>query len=122
MKNRSDLTTTLVSQLPTPSDYKTAMSFWWYNSQATGGFRLTDYGFDIFVGLLDLEYYTWDFPSPNYMTQRILLGLDRNMKFPYYIEKKNKKDLGRLYMFGSKEAVMINLCGDLKTFVKNLAK
>ena len=45
--------------------------------------------------------------------KRILLGLDRKLQFPYYYGRK------RLSFFGSQEAMMANLTGDLELWLKN---
>ena len=45
--------------------------------------------------------------------KRIILGLDRKLNFPYYYGRK------RLSFFGSQEAMMANLTGDLEQWLNN---
>ena len=94
-------------------DFKTAFHSWWYNTREKGGMRLTSTGFKI---LKDLKFEYWDFVLPENFARknkRILLGLDRKLVFPYYYGRK------RLSFFGSQEAMMANLTGDLEQWLNN---
>ena len=120
MKDRFNLTKKLVRQLKEPTKLETAMSTWWFNTRRNGGLRLTKFGFLTLTQDLDIKYYIWVFPSDTYLDQKLLLALDRNMRFPYYIEPKNKKDSGKLFMFGEKDMVFLSLCRDLKSFIERI--
>ena len=64
----------------------------------------------------DLKFEYWDFMLPaNFArkNKRIILGLDRKLQFPYYYGQK------RLSFFGSQEAMMANLTGDLEGWLAN---
>jgi len=94
-------------------DYKTALYSWWYNIRDNGGMRLTSTGFKM---LKDLKFEYWDFVLPENFARknkRIILGLDRKLNFPYYYGRK------RLSFFGSQEAMMANLTGDLEQWLNN---
>ena len=94
-------------------DLKTAMHSWWYNTRENGGMRLTSTGFKV---LKDLKFEYWDFMLPENFARknkRIILGLDRKLQFPYYYGQK------RLSFFGSQEAMMANLTGDLEQWLSN---
>jgi hypothetical protein len=94
-------------------DYKTALHSWWYNIRDNGGMRLTSTGFKM---LKDLKFEYWDFVLPENFARknkRIILGLDRKLNFPYYYGRK------RLSFFGSQEAMMANLTGDLEQWLNN---
>ena len=94
-------------------DFKTAFHSWWYNTRENGGMRLTSTGFKV---LKDLKFEYWDFVLPENFARknkRIILGLDRKLQFPYYYGQK------RLSFFGSQEAMMANLTGDLEQWLAN---
>ena len=81
---------------------------------------LTEHGFNLFVDQLDITSYEWDIEANSALGNRIVLALDRKMEFPYYIKRaRNKKTKGKLYLFGERDAVLINLCGSLEKFVEN---
>jgi hypothetical protein len=119
VRDKLAITAKLVSLLP-PESYAVdqARITWWYNIRDTGGMRLTKHGFDAFVTELDLEYYEYTIPDPEKFTQRTILALDRNLQMPYYMLRE-KNAYTKLYFFGSKEAVLANLYGDLDRFLAN---
>ena len=118
MRDKKKLTTTLIAlhfdgSTEHKIDIKTAMHSWWYNTRDGGGMRLTSTGFKV---LKDLKFEYWDFMLPaNFArkNKRIILGLDRKLQFPYYYGQK------RLSFFGSQEAMMANLTGDLESWLAN---
>lgn len=91
-----------------------ALTTWWHNLRPNGGLRLTDQGFKIFADILKLEQYQYQFPTDRYIDINLLLNLDRKLKCPYYINKRKSQ----IVFFGSKEAVLNSLYGDLKTFIQ----
>jgi len=96
------------------------MLTWWNNIQDTGGMGLTTEGFRIFTEELELAHYDWELPPQSYLGNRIVLAMDRKMEYPYYIKRpKGKKTPGKIFLFGERDAVLINLCGDLTKFVEN---
>ena len=80
--------------------------------------RLTAIGYQVFVTRLELEHYGYDIPDPLIFNKRLILQLDRKMQMPYYIHAV-KGIPKRVEFFGSKEAVMVNLYGNLQQFVDN---
>lgn len=80
--------------------------------------RLTTAGFDTFVKKLELEHYSISIDNPMLFNQQVILDLDRKLQMPYYIHAV-KGIPKTLVLFGSREAVMINLYGDLKQFLDN---
>ena len=118
MRDKKKLTTTLIALHFDGStenfiDYKTALHSWWYNTRENGGMRLTSTGFAV-MKRLKFEY--WDFELPDNFARknkRIILGLDRKLQFPYYYGQK------RLSFFGSQEAMMANLTGDIELWLAN---
>jgi hypothetical protein len=75
--------------------------------------RLTSTGFVVFKKL-DFEY--WDFVLPEgYLrkNKRVILGLDRKLDWPYYYGKY------RISFFNSRDAMMVNLTGDIERWLSN---
>ena len=95
-----------------------AMAAWWVNIRRHGGMRLTGIGYRTFTEDLDLERYAYPIDDPLLFNQRTILKLDRKMQMPYYIDVV-KKIPKRIVFFGSKEAVMVNLYGNLQQFLDN---
>ena len=91
---KSKITQQLVELLPDTElcDYNQAMSTWWYNIRKRGGLRLTDVGLRIFKDILEFDTWSADISSNKQrVNQRILLQLDRNLDWPYYVDKKKQK-------------------------------
>ena len=120
MRDKLTLTQQLVENLSTDSavSVATAMRTWWFNRRKTGGMRLTGPGYAALVQQLDLVTYEFDIPNPHDLTQRRLLDLDRKLQMPYYIHAV-KGIPKKIIMFGSHEAVWVNLYGNLDQFLDN---
>jgi len=99
---------------------KQAMHTWWFNIRKNGGMRLTGPGYDIFTEVLALARYEFAITDPHSFNQRIILALDKKMQMPYYIQA-TKGIPKKIIFFGSKEAVMVNLYGNLQQFLDNYA-
>jgi hypothetical protein len=120
MGRKLNLTKQILDTINSPPSEELALMTWWSNIQDTGGMGLTNEGFRIFTEILDLEHYDWEFPDNKMLGNRIVLALDRKMEFPYYIKQpKGKRTSGKIFLFGERDAVLINLCGDLTKFVEN---
>jgi hypothetical protein len=119
-RNKQQLTEELVKQLDSDSDItvKQAMHTWWFNIRKNGGMRLTGPGYSVFVEQLDLARYEWPIQDPLSFNQHVILDLDRKMQMPYYISA-TKGIPKKIVFFGSREAVMVNLYGDLQKFLDN---
>ena len=120
MRNKQKLTEELVKQLDSDSGItvKRAMHSWWFNIRKTGGMRLTGPGYKIFCEELDLARYEFAIEDPHSFNQHTILDLDKKMQMPYYIHAV-KGIPRKIVFFGSREAVMVNLYGDLKKFLEN---
>jgi hypothetical protein len=94
------------------------MSTWWFNLRKNGGMRLTGIGHMAFVKDLDLEHYEYAISDPMTFNQQTILKLDRKMQTPYYIHAV-KGIPKKIVFFGSREAVMANLYGNLQQFLDN---
>ena len=120
MRNKQKLTEELVKQLDPDLGVtiKRAMHSWWFNIRKTGGMRLTSPGYKIFCEDLDLARYEFAINDPHDFNQHTILDLDKKMQMPYYIHAV-KGIPKKIVFFGSREAVMVNLYGDLKKFLDN---
>ena len=97
---------------------ESAMTAWWFNLRKNGGLRLTGTGYACFVKDLDLEHYSYTISDPMQFTQQTILKLDRKLQTPYYIHAV-KGVPKMIVFFGSREAVMANLYGNLQQFLDN---
>jgi len=114
------MTQCLVEQLDSDSGITVdqAMRTWWFNIRKNGGMRLTGPGHQTFVQDLALKHYEYAIDNPMLFNQQTILDLDRKMQMPYYISA-SKGIPKKIVFFGSKEAVMVNLYGNLKQFLDN---
>ena len=119
-RNKQQLTEELVKQLDPDLGItvKRAMHTWWFNIRKNGGMRLTGPGYTVFTQDLDLTCYKFAIPDPHQFNQHTILKLDRKMQMPYYIHAV-KGIPKQIIFFGSKEAVMVNLYGNLEQFLDN---
>lgn len=120
VRNKKKLTQDLIQLLPDEQriSIASAMIAWWFNIRSTGGMRLTSLGYQTFVNDLDLEHYAYNISDPMLFNQQTILSLDRKMQMPYYIHAV-KGVPKEIIFFGSQEAVMINLYGNLQQFLDN---
>tara|TARA_R110000868_G_scaffold411595_1_gene705750 strand:- start:3365 stop:3727 length:363 start_codon:yes stop_codon:yes gene_type:complete len=119
VRDKLKLTKALVAELPEEfhEPVEVASRTWWANIRKTGGMRLTDHGYYVFSRVLELAHYGIDI-KPTPANRRIILTLDRKLQTPYYIELSKRIPV-RVYMFGSREAVVAQLYGDLEKFLSN---
>ena len=120
MRDKKRLTAELVSLLPTDHqiDLNTAMRTWWFNLRKNGGMRSTGPGYMVFTEQLSLARYEFAITDPHAFNQYVILSLDKKMQMPYYISAI-KGIPKKIVFFGSREAVMINLYGNLEQFLDN---
>ena len=120
MRNKDKLIEQLIAQLPEEGriSLDSARIGWFHNIRPTGGLRLTDFGFKSLKEVINLEHYSYTIKDPFAFTQRTILALDRKLTMPYYIVTKKGIPTTILF-FGSKEAVLVNLYGDLDKFLDN---
>ena len=99
-----------------------AMKTWWANIRRDGGMRLTDLGYEIMHDVLKLESWELDLRDREHtiFTKRLIVDLDRKLEWPYYIEVSVKRRRRRIVFFGSREAMMATMYGDLKQWLDNI--
>jgi hypothetical protein len=104
-------------QIPLEHQHSTdhAMRTWWANIRRDGGMRLTACGYEIMHDVLKLESWRLDLAAEprQIFTKRLILDLDRKLAWPYYIEVNVRKRIRHIVFFGSKEAMMAIMYGDL---------
>ena len=87
------------------------------------GLRLTEYG-DFIFRMAEIEYYQCDFKLRDGISDHAyLLEINKKIKCPYYlgvnkVEGKKKQPYMRLY--DSKIAMMIELYGDILTYLDSI--
>ena len=119
-RNKKKLTEELVKQLDLDLGItvKQAAHTWWFNIRNNGGMRLTANGYRVFCDKLKLDHYEFPINDPHEFTQQLILNMDRKLQMPYYIHAV-KGIPKKVIFFGSKEAMVTNLYGDLKKFLDN---
>jgi hypothetical protein len=130
MSNRKlDIVQRLLADIPV--QYKEsesqAMITWWANIRRDGGFRLTQHGYAIMHDVLKLESWVLDLSDGNdiqssrsRITKKIILDLDRKLEWPYYLDFNARKKRRRIVFFGSREAMMAAMYGDLEQWLASL--
>jgi hypothetical protein len=120
MRDKRKLTEELIALLPEEDriGLKFAMSAWWFNLRRNGGMRLTSVGYSDLSKDLELEHYSYSIDDPHVFNKQLILKLDRKMQMPYYIDTV-KGIPKQIIFFGSKEALMVNLYGNLPQFLDN---
>ena len=118
MLNKLVLTQELITRYPDAPALDEAMVTWWQNIRDDGGLRLTSQGFYVFENLLELESYSFELPE-KLLVPKNLIALDHRMTCPYYIVNNRKHN--NMVMFGSREAMMAVLHGDMQRFINSLS-
>jgi hypothetical protein len=127
MPNRKlDIVQRLLADIPNelrePEDR--AMKTWWANIRREGGLRLTHHGYEIMHDVLKLESWVLDLldghaTQSSRITKKIILDLDRKLEWPYYIDFNARKKRRRIVLFGSREAMMASMYGDLEAWLRS---
>ena len=99
-----------------------AMLTWWANIRRNGGMRLTDLGYEVMHDILKLESWELDLRAQDQkiFTKQLIVDLDRKLEWPYYIEVSIKRNRRRIVFFGSREAMMATMYGDLKQWLDSV--
>jgi len=117
MFDKQQLTQQLLDQLP--EDERPSIGFairtWWQNPHEDGGLRLTLHGLDVFQNFLKIESHEYEFIRA--LSPGMLMTLSRKLDCPYFLRGGRTN---RLYLFGSKQAVMYAMYGDMEKFLHYL--
>lgn len=118
MLSKVDYTRQIIKQLPAderPTE-QDALSMWWQDIRPDSGLRLSSEGCVIF-DQLKIKSYEFEIPPDTPTRANTLLILSNKLTCPYYIVIGKKP---RLVLFGSKEATMYSLYGDINRFISAL--
>jgi hypothetical protein len=98
------------------------MQTWWVNIRRDGGMRLTELGYEMMNGILGLESWELDLADRERVvfTKRLILDLDRKLQWPYYLDVNVKRRRRRIVFFGSREAMMATMYGDLEQWLNSI--
>jgi hypothetical protein len=114
----------LMPQIPLEYQQSTdhAMKTWWVNIRLDGGMRLTDLGYEMLHDVLQIESWALDLADRERVifTKRLVLDLDRKLEWPYYIDVNVKRKRRRIVFFGSREAMMATMYGDLEQWLNSI--
>ena len=109
----------MLAQLPdNQTTLELAMQDWWQDIRPNGGLRLSVYGFDVF-NQLEVSRYEFEVPSSMPAKPNQLITLNNKLTCPYYIRPGKKP---KLILFGSQEAIMMSLYGDIEKFIRGLSR
>jgi hypothetical protein len=119
-RDKIELTQKLINLIPgdqRPS-IESILPIWWFNLRKNGGMRLTSTGYITLVKTLELDHYEFVIDDPLVFNQYLILKLDRKLQMPYYIHAV-KGVPKKIVFFGSREAMLAKLYGDLDKFLSN---
>jgi hypothetical protein len=116
MRDKIKLTQQLLSALPPDNQisFDDAYNSWWHTKKPNSGLRLTKEGYQVFCNDLKITEYVFESTKP--FKLKDLLLLDQRLTSPYWLGGKKNISIS---FFGSKEAMLIQLYGDLEKFLKN---
>lgn len=114
MLSKLDYTRQLLKQLPAGTwEEHYALSVWWQDIRPEGGLRLRPEGCAVLISL-GIDRYEFEIPSDTPVRANNLLILSNKLTCPYYLAMGKKP---KLVLFGSKEATMYSLYGDINRFI-----
>jgi len=116
MPQRREVVEKILELLPGDYDAAQAEQAWFWDIRRSGGYRLTAAGY---MALVTANIDSWCVPiSANQINKKTLLEMNRRIKWPYFIDGKNKQ----LVLFSSRDAVMAQLYGNVVAWVNSLSK
>ena len=101
-----------------------ALITWWANIRPQGGLRLTHHGYEMLHDVLNMESWALDLsdsPHRARLDKRIILALDRKLQWPYYLDFNSRSKTRRIVFFGSREAMMATMYGDLEQWLASIS-
>jgi hypothetical protein len=118
MSSKKEITLKLLEFLPTEErlTYEQALVDWWMIFTKQDGLRLTERGYEM---LRKQSITSYGFAVPKIFRMGDLLVLSRKLDCPYYIEPGKTPVL---HLFGSTQATMYAMYGDLSRFLRYLER
>ena len=86
---------------------------WWQNTRdkETGGFRLTEEGFDFLSNQIELRFYEIPLPRKLKLTTQTIIFLDQFITCPYFLEQSS------IFVTDEKKSMELHLfSGDLEKY------
>lgn len=120
MLSKADYTQQILNQVPAEAriEFDHAMQAWWQDIRPDSGFRLTYAGFKAFKDV-GIEHYEFDVPPSTPARPIHFITLNKKLTCPYFLSLGKKP---QIILFGSKEATMYSLYGDIERFVQSLSR
>jgi hypothetical protein len=117
MRDKRAITEALIRQYPESQrpGLDWAMQTWWRNPKLKAGMRLSSHGY-IAMQRMAVEHYEFAI-KPEQVRPKLLVMLDQRLQDPYYLNADRRNPSIKFY--GSKEAFLANLYGDLEQFLEN---
>jgi hypothetical protein len=113
VNHKREFTAHIIRELNLDISVDQAMKTWYVNLRDSGGFRLTELGKSILISH-GIQNWNLPAPGPGWINNRLLLDLDQRVHWPYYVHKNG------LIVFSSRDAVMAQLYGDIRSWVNSL--
>jgi hypothetical protein len=116
LDTKSQLTSIVSKHLGWPTDAKSLEknhALIWLNPRKkdAGGMRLSEQGYEVLKGQMEMKSYDIEFPKDLTLTNQTMIWLDRFIDSPWYITKKS------ITVFKEKTAVQLVLfSGDVQKF------
>lgn len=122
MSTKRDITQNMIDALGAGYNWclDSAMKGWWQNIQEHGGLRLSVVGYAIFCKQANMRPFEFEI-QPEILTSRNLILLDRQMTCPYMIMRKKGHET-TLVLFGSREAMIATLYGNISDWISTLRR
>jgi hypothetical protein len=119
---KEQITKTVLEQLDDSTlTFEYAMKSWWQNPRRDGSMRLTQIG-DLQFRHAKLEYHDHDISTKEKSFYKFVMDLSKKIKCPYYVDvqpgDKGHKPYLRLY--DDRISMMLNLYGDLDSYLKSV--
>lgn len=108
-QNQRNIRKQLINHLMSDSDDYSFMEKYIFGNY--GGTRLSKSGLQL---LSQFNHYEFALPKDIKITAKILVTLNKNINFPYYIDSK------KLILFSEDDAKLYSMIDDLTIFVKSI--
>jgi hypothetical protein len=120
--NRAKLTQSIYDQLPASQRDQVTLAaaneLWWQDLRDDGGLRLSQHGYHVFEEL-KIEKYVFSVAANTPASPAQLIALSRHVTCPYFLRMGKTPSIT---LFGSREATMYALYGDIKRFVQAISR
>lgn len=116
MPTRHEVVKRVLELRPSDLDLREAERLWFCDVRRHGGWRLTLAGRAAFE-MVGIQHWTIPLDGKN-LDRRLILDMNNCLRWPYFISGRPAE----LWLFSDRDAVMAQLYGDIRTWVKSLNK